>query len=85
MSSDTRPSLVSPPVSTPSFSSLTMATEMLVHSEPVPQVVGMAMTSFSCTTGKRLKYRLWTVSGRLQPSSLHRSMMAPPPTAMTRS
>ena len=59
--------------------------EILVTSLPVPQVVGMAMTSFSCTDGNRLKYRLWTVSGRLQPSSLHRSMMAPPPTAMTRS
>ena len=47
MSSETRPSLVSPPVSTPFFSSLTMATEILVTSEPVPQVVGMAMTSFS--------------------------------------
>ena len=85
MSSETRPSLVSPPVSLPSFSSLTIATEMLVTSEPVPQVVGIAITSFSCTTGSRLKYSSCTEVGRLQPSSLQRSMIAPPPTAITRS
>lgn len=40
--SDTRPSFVVFP-----FSSFTIATEILVTSEPVPHVVGIAMTSFS--------------------------------------
>ncbi|MPM65704.1 hypothetical protein SDC9_112604 [bioreactor metagenome] len=42
ISSDTRPSLVVLPLS-----SCTIATEIFVTSDPVPQVVGTAMTGFA--------------------------------------